>query len=227
MVDICNMSNFPTLRYFNQYEIPDHGPAGYEYQYTRCLLISAEATVSSARNVLTFTPAMADQFHSGQYPGVPRPANWEDVIFDSYPTSEFAGFLPPSPFDFKLWHKSRIAIRLQGDFWRFSTDLAPITTKHQYGTQYFNMLLHRKEGASLISLTLDQWRAESPVQPCRCISFFTGEPCRDSALPGGSPKVVHGFSLNVEIPRYDTSGTLQNLLAITIDPDIENKGGSG
>jgi hypothetical protein len=227
MVDVCNMSNFAAARYFSQFELEENGPAGYDYDHTRCLEISVEGSLIAGTNLInSLTPMMRDMFHTGSYPGIPRPANWENIVLNKmFPGPEFGGsLLPPGPFDFALWFRSRVAIMLVGDFWRFSSTLAPITTKHQYGDHYFDLRLHRKQGTSLVSLTVDEWHATSPDVPCRCISFFTQQPCRDSQL--GSPKVTHGFSLNIEIPKFRSNGTIESILPMTIDPDVENKGGN-
>ena len=115
---------------------------------------------------------------------------------------------------------------LHDEFWAFSRDLSPFTTKYDYEDQYFDLLLHRMDGGKLVSMTQELWQKQTPDERCRCISFFTKRPCRDIEL--GGPQIFHRFSLNLELFTAKSDGTVDenNYLPMTIDPDIENKGGN-
>lgn len=223
----CDPTKFPQTKYFNQHELPPYGPVDFKYKYTRCFTIVVDATgtggPAETLSIAMTEPAVA----TGQYPGTPYKEpddTWQEVIKRSLPPP------PPldrsTPLDMKLWFPSRIAMILVGDYWQFSRTLAPITTKHQFDARYFDLRMHGMTGTGeLISHTPGEWQAAFPNGDCRCISFFAQEPCRDSSL--GYPKVSHGFSLNIEVLSYDQHGhvSLSEYLPITIDPDIENKGG--
>ncbi len=232
MVDVCDPANFPPMKYFQQHELAEFGEPGYSYDYTRVFVARMEATLQGAAEVDTLTTTMDEyDFQTGRrYPGQPRldaeqEYPWQDSLTDVL--SKVHAAPPTTPFDFTLWFKSRVVMILSGRAWQFSRYLAPITTKHQLGSQYFDLLLHRLDPvAGLVSVTQEQWQTNTPNLGCRCISFFTGGPCRDSAL--GAPKILHGFSLNVELLYYEANGQVDptKYLPITIDPDIENKGGN-
>jgi hypothetical protein len=214
------------MRYFEQHEIPQHGPSGYDYKYTRALKITAKGNDDGNGVIETFQAYMEDAFLTGgQYPGIPKSTSneWANLIPHLFDVSLARG----NPFDFALWYPSRIAFFLVGDFWRFSTKMAPFTTKHQYGAQYFDLLLHYMDAAGLHSITQEDWDSNRPEQPCKCVSFSTLDPCLDSALGSGNPKVLHGFSLNLEVAPLLANGTIHpdDYLPLTIDPDVENKGG--
>ena len=219
MVDICKMSNFPTLRYAEQHELPEWGPPDYTYQHTRILRIFAQAELEPNGDVKKFSASMSDYLVGyGNYPGKPRPANWQDEVEKAL--GEVHLIDPRNPFDFNLWFRSRIAIILVGNFWRFSPKLAPITMKHTYGDQYFDLRRHEIIGGAFINVTERDWERSYSNVPSRCISFFTKNPCQDSDF--GGEKVLHGFSLNMEL--VDDSGKV--VLPMTFDPDVENKGGN-
>ena len=225
----CTPANFPSHTYFSQNEIPTSGPPGYDWDYVRGLVIRAEGAVAGGGALTRLRLSMSDYLSdSGAFPGIKRV---QGTDWKTYISQLFAlGIAPPTPFDFRLWFRSRVIIYLAGDFWRFSTKLAPFTTKHQYADQYFDLLLHHMDGGTVASISRSEWESTRPDRPCKCISFYAGEPCRDSGLPAPvSPKVLHGFSLNIEIGRIRADGTIDptEALPITIDPDIENKGGHG
>ncbi len=164
---------------------------------------------------------------AGRYPGIKKVAgkSWEAEL-----AKLIVSLVPGNPFDFQLWFRSRVAFCLSGNFWWFSSAMDPMTTKYDVGReQYFNLLLHFVDGTGqLQSLTREEWAQQHPDLPCKCISFYTGDPCRDHALPGGAPRVLHGFSLNVEVGSLLGSGMIDrsSVLPITFDPDVENKGGN-
>jgi hypothetical protein len=226
MVNVCDPASFPPRTYFEQHEIPDQIPGGYDYQYIRGLLIAAKGTGSPDLDSLKFelTDELLD---GGRYPGVKKVAgkSWET----SFPhLFSMAGILG-NPFDFQLWFRSRVAFFLKGDFWWFSTAMEPFTMKYVYDGQYFNLLLHFVDGNGVLqSLTREQWAQQHPDTPCKCISVYTLDPCRDSTLPGGAPRVLHGFSLNIEVGALLPNGSIDRslVLPITFDPDVENKGGN-
>jgi len=97
-----------------------------------------------------------------------------------------------------------------GDFWRFPlgdplTTPDPITTKEDFEGHYHRIGRHLiKNGAAADA---------GPTDIYRCISFFTNTPCDHD------PPIKHPISLNVELLVG------QKILPITLDPDIENKGG--
>lgn len=226
MVDVCNPANFPPMKYFQQYELAEFGPADYEYRYTRCFLTRMEATVTGS-DVDTLHAIMEEyRFNGGPIPGRRRQdESWEGVLARMLSPGFVAS---TNPFDFALWSPTRVIMLLKGRAWRYSPSLAPLTMKHQYGGQYFDLRLHRWDPAlgEAVSLTQEEWQTTLPNEPCRCVSFFTREPCRDSNL--GGPGAKHGFSLNVDLLYYDSNGNPDGrFLPITVDPDIENKGGHG
>jgi hypothetical protein len=216
MANVCSPTAFPDVPYFEQHELAEFGPPGYTYQHTRGLRIRTTQDPFSAE--------MVDSVFAlgSNYPGLPYdPAvpstRWEEVVETLFAMPG----VPPTSFDFTLWFRSRIGIFMEDGFWWFSTKLAPITMKHRYGAHYFDLRLHHVDGGSLASLTLDQWRQTRPNERCRCISFFAQDPCRDPRLDPLLPQIWHGFSLNLELYSPGMAP-----LPITIDPDVENKGGN-
>lgn len=224
MVNVCDPANFPPQQYFQQHEIPQWGPNEYQYEHTRGLVIRADPVYDTTGQIFKgLSTVLEDAFRDVKYPGVPaKTRSWPDVVVDL-----FAVPAVRNPYDFKLWFKSRVAIRLVDDFWRFSRDLDPFTTKYDYDGHYFDLLLHRLDGAGkLVSMTPAQWRKTSYQIDCKCISFFTQRPCRDVDL--GGPQVFHGYSLNMDLFSLNQGGTIdpEKFLPMTIDPDVENKGGN-
>lgn len=214
MANVCDPALFPDHRYFEQHELAEFGPPHHTYAHTRGLRIRTAPSPFSAELVDWIGP-------TGRYPGIPYDPADTDTDWDQVLKKLFDPPVVSTSFDFTLWFSSRIGILIEDDFWWFSTKMAPITMKHQYGAQYFDLLLHHLDRGRLISLTLDQWRASPPTPKCRCISFFTGEPCTDPAVDTSRPLVKHGFSLNLELASPG-----KGPLPITIDPDVENKGGN-
>lgn len=129
---------------------------------------------------------------------------WKDVLQHVLNTKPFIG---ATSLDFSLAARSRVILLLAGKFWRFSNTMDPMTTKFDFGTQYFDLQRHKLDGNGNAV-------EAGPTDDCQCISFFADQPC-----PSGLG-VAHGFSLNIELVK---GGKV--LLPMTIDPDIENKGG--
>jgi len=218
MVDVCDMSNFPPQPYFDQYVIPEEIPANYDYEYTRLFYIWAEATVNSSSEIQTITTSIREDTFTSQIPGTPKNVQaWESIAENSL---QSLPAVPPTPFDFAVWTESRVILLLSQPFWVFSPNMAALTTKYDYEGHYFDLRRHEVIGGNFINVPDAIWQRDWSGQPSRCISFYTKDPCRDWQLPGGSPKVTHGFSLNLEVPMADGKR-----LPITVDPDIENKGG--
>jgi hypothetical protein len=226
---VCDMSKFPNMKYFQQHEMPEYGPVDFQYDYTRLLVIRAEATIGPA-NVLVSLNTIMEEFEDGGQPGIPRTIKeWDDILMDhlgAVPTTRVPTPMPGSeaPFDFTLWNKSRVIIMLLGQFWRFSAKMAAVTTKHQYGSQYFDLRRHfLNEAGEFCSIPEADWEQKFIGTKCTCVSFFSQEPC----LPVFNAR--HGFSFNIDLMMEKTlpgGVTVPTTLPITIDPDIENKGGN-
>ncbi|WEJ98299.1 MAG: hypothetical protein P0Y59_15245 [Candidatus Sphingomonas phytovorans] len=202
---LCNMSTFRPGRYFEQHELSPVGPISYDYEVTRSFLIRAE-TSTRAGPLDDLTISIYPFEESVPDVGTPHMGakTWRDVLQHVLNSQPFIGV---TSLDFSLAVRSRVILLLAGKFWRFSNTMAPMTTKFDLGTQYFDLLRHKlDEKGNAVEA--------GPTDDCQCISFFADQPC-----PSGL-NVAHGFSLNIELVN---GGKV--LLPMTIDPDIENKGG--
>lgn len=203
-VDICNPVNFPNKEFFEQHRLPA-GHVDFDYEYTKAYIIAAVGAVG-ANDEVTALEFKSTSFHPKSSPGIPRnKETWEEVLTGVL-ASRHA--LPPNPLDIDLQRPCRVIFLLNGDFWRFSQEMAPITTKHDFGDQYFDVQRHGWDGKQVVT-------PPAAGMPCKAISFFSKMPCPDTRV------MKHGFSLNVE---FATAGS-ESVLPITIDPDVENKGG--
>jgi len=206
MVNACTSNVYGGAQYFVQHEILD-GPESYDY--TRCFIIYAHSAGTGYLNDLKFEIRAVLENNDL---GTPKTEmSWRDKLRDllSYPAMA-ALFDPATPLDFYLKRKSCILIRLMGDFWRFPKGPlgvvpAPVTTKEDFEGHYHKVGRHILKGGVVADA--------GPTDVYRCISFFSNSPCELE------PPVKHPISLNVEM----LVGQL--VLPITIDPDIENKGG--
>lgn len=227
---VCDMSKFPKTKYFQQHEIPEYGPEGFQYDYTRLLIIRAEATVATSKPDLLTLNTIMEEYEDGGRPGIARTTKeWWPILKDYFHAGTRPGPRAPvpgskTPFDFTLWDKSRIIVVIKGDFWRFSPQLAAVTTKHQYGSQYFDLRRHFVDKTGqLKDIPEAVWEHKYLGTKCNCVSFFSQNPC----LP--ELNVTHGFSLNIDLMMEMTlpsGASVPTTLPITIDPDIENKGGN-
>lgn len=222
--NLCDMSAFPQQDFFSQYRLPAYGPQPFPYLYTRVYLISAFGTNSGAAGSeladLTFEAMPFEDFGSptpppppdSNSPGIPysAQATWNHVLADALVRE--TAFIPPArnPLDIQLYGRSRVILLLRGHFWSFSREMEPISTKHEMRGRYFDVQKH--------VLTATGVGTPGSTDPYRCISFFSFDPCRPNQPP--ALNVKHGFSLNVEFVNAGAG-----VLPITIDPDIENKGG--
>lgn len=228
MVHICDR-RFKARKYFRQHELPPGSPNNHPYEYSRALVIRLEPEVDNGKLAKlnpTLQELVVGEIMLGDPPGIPKGTRaWEDVAADLLDPSLTRN---TNPIDFQLWNISRIIFSLEGDFWRFSSSLAPLTTKHNYRGQYFDLRRHFMTPVGPKSLTEEQWKRwleQWPDQTCHCISFYTKKPCRERPNPKNNVK--HGFSLNIELLFLDEQGlpVPDKMLPITFDPDIENKGG--
>ena len=226
---VCDMSKFPKMKYFQQHEIPEYGPAGFQYDYTRLLIIRAKATTGATDDLLTLNTIM-EEYEDGGRPGIARTTKgWWPILKDYFGVGRRAGprtRVPghKKPFDFTLWDRSRVIIVIKGDFWKFAPQMAAVTTKHQYGSQYFDLRRHFvDENNQLQDIPESVWEHKYLGTKCNCVSFFSQDPCLTEL------NVTHGFSFNIDLVMDMTlpSGAkVPTTLPITIDPDIENKGGN-
>ncbi|HEV7660677.1 MAG TPA: nucleotide synthetase [Allosphingosinicella sp.] len=224
---LCDMTKFPDDKYFKQYEIPQSGPNGDDYDYTRLLLLKAGATTDingpDPRSVLDLSFELEELKEDGGRPGI---EHFGDQTWEKLAESLFNPELirVGGPFDFTLWNKSRVVIMLKGEFWELSQNLSPFTTKQDYGGHYSDLRRHVLDDDGVFqSLTEQEWEKDWKGTPCNCFSFYSGDPC----LP--SWKTFHGFSLNVDLIMWTQSSSgppVKKTLPITVDPDIENKGGN-
>jgi len=107
-----------------------------------------------------------------------------------------------TPLDFAIGKKCFIALKLYGNFWEFSRRSAgAVRTKDDFDRRYYRLRLHENSGRSA------------------CVSFCAEEP------ENHVNKVRHGINLYVDFIRTENGEVLR--LPVTIDPDIENKGGHG
>jgi len=202
----CNMDNFVAKKYFEQHELGPTGPIFYEYKFTRSFEISAETTSNMPGKLDDLSIVIASYKETIPNYGTPHTTtNWEDKLRDVLVNKPL---VDRTSLDFALSAASRVILVLSGDFWRFSNSMEALTTKFDLGAQYFDLQRHRLDAKNNVV-------PAGPDDDCRCISFFADEPCPDSC------KIKHGFSLNVELVH---GGKV--MLPITIDPDIENKGGN-
>jgi len=101
--------------------------------------------------------------------------------------------------------------------------MASITTKYQYGSQYFDLRRHFHVNNVLTTVTEAEWEHRWKGYDCRCISFYSQDPCLEEF------EVTHSFSLNVDLlmqVKQPDNTVIPMTLPITIDPDVENKGGN-
>jgi hypothetical protein len=232
-VDPCGL--FVDDEFFSQHKID---PDTLDYEYTRCFIIYATTGSNSIiDNVLMrdFTVNIKPVFDQEENLGTPKNSlEWDKVLKEflnlpipPIPSSSIAPLVEseksivlannfPAPIrtalDFGLKRKTCVLIRLVGDFWTFSPRISPVTTKHNYGKQYYNLGRHWLNPATQ--------QVEVPPQDADypCVSFFSKKPCLNAL------NRKHGFSFNLEL-IMDIDGT-EERLPITVDPDIENKGDS-
>jgi hypothetical protein len=236
---VCDMTRFPRAKYFQQHELPQFGPPLYEYEYTRILFIRADGKVrdnSSAQpsEVEKLSAIMVEVGEDGERPGIKRTdVPWDTIMnaiimpYERKRTKKSEFSLHESrktPFDFTLWDPSRIIIFLTGQFWRFSSNMAAVTSKHQYDTQYFDLQRHfLDENNQVQSVPECEWEHRWKKYNCRCVSFFCQDPCLEEF------DTVHGFSFNLDLlmeVQQPNGAVVPTTLPITIDPDVENKGGN-
>lgn len=208
-IDPCDQSTFPPSEFFEQNPLSRDFPRGYNYEYTKAYFITAKGTQDGGAGglaelsdlVFTSTPLFA----SGPK-GTPKAEeSWEDVLrrmFDKHWIAE------PNPLNIQVYERSRVIILLVGEFWEFSRAMEPMSTKLKTEGRYFDLQRHGWDDGKVVT--------PPPVGTrCAAISFFSDTPCDDKL------GVRHGFSMNVEF----TGGGKLGVLPITIDPDVENKGG--
>jgi len=209
MVNPCSTTaTFGAARYFSQHDLPDRTPI---HDYTRCFIIYAHSGDTNYLNDLSIgiMPVLEPNDN-----GTPNTTPWRTKLgelLNHPPMAPSPAFAErPTPIDFYLKKRSCILIRLMGDFWRFpkgdpATAPAPVTTKEDFEGHYYQIGRHLLKGGVASDA--------GPDDTYRCISFFSNSPCT------ASPPIKHPISLNVELIVG------QHILPITLDPDIENKGG--
>ena len=202
---ICEMSNFKPGKYFEQHELNSSGPIIYDYEYTRSLVIFASSRSAPGKlkdltiSISSYLEAQAG-IGSKKVPG----STWQEKLNEVLLSQPF--IRRGTSLDFSVSAASRVILLLAGGFWRFSNTMEALTTKFDFGSQYFDLQRHVVDPNGNVV-------PAGPNDDCRCISFFTDVPCHKSL------SVRHAFSLNIEL----LMGPL--VLPLTVDPDIENKGG--
>lgn len=226
-IDPCG--TFIDGEFFSQHKIEGNSQ---DYEYTRSFIIYA--TSSQAAGVLTngvsinIMPVNESQENLGtpktestwdkqlekllrrQIPPIPASSTVPFLALEQTRADNLVADFFRTSLDFTLRRKSCILIRLIGNFWTFSPNISPVTTKHNYGTQYQNLQKH------WLNPTTDAVERPPAGADYNCVSLFCGDPCRDSL------NVSHGFSFNIEL-IMDIAGE-EKRLPVTIDPDVENKG---
>lgn len=141
--------------------------------------------------------------------------DWEklaEVMLDRSGIADQRGSL-----DFGIYGRSRVLIFLPQTFWYFSSEMPALSTKQEHQGRYYDLRLHTliSDGgkSALVSETQKEWLKNRPTAKCKCISFATEFP-----HPANS-KIKHGYCFNIELE--------ESYIPITVDPDIENKGGGG
>ncbi len=203
-------------RFFEQHPLPQGGPGVYEVtRRFRIVVKGAEGPAGPGEPLQQLSLVLLSL---DEEPGTPKApgAEWKDLVAEMLgPKLVDRG----NPLDFAIFKTSRVAIQLTQQFLRFSPKMAPLTTKKKHPNgKYYDLRLHTLTDAGFVSETEIEWRQNRPDTPCRCISFFTRDP--DHASSG----TRDGFSMNVDLVGQE--GGLELVIPITIDPDIENKGGN-
>lgn len=205
-----------TTGFFEQHPLPQGGPGDYELtRRFRIVATGAEGAGGPGGPLQQLSLVLVSL---DQEPGTAKApgSEWEDLVAQMLGEQLIE---PDNPLDFAIYDTSRVAIQLTQPFLRFSPSMAPLTTKKKHANgKYYDLRLHTLTGAGLVSETEVEWRQNRPQTPCRCISFFTLDP--DHASSG----TRDGFSMNVDLVGEE--GGQEFVIPITIDPDIENKGGN-
>ncbi|AQR72380.1 nucleotide synthetase [Sphingomonas sp. LM7] len=207
-MDFSDETTLPPPDFFEQHRLPEDGPPGYSPEFTKTYFIVAKGAVEDASVGLTGLIDLLFQSEVSVTPdprGIPNSQkDWRVVLEEAFSA---LGDNVTNPLNIEVQAPSRVILRLIGDFWQFSRTMDPITTKADFGQQYFGMQSHGWDGEVIDS--------PPPGIPISAISFSTLAPHPESENVG------HGFSLNVEFTSLDG----KYILPITIDPDVENKGG--
>lgn len=121
--------------------------------------------------------------------------------------------LEVNPFDFKVDRRCRLVFWLRGEFWRFSNVLDAMTLK-QPSARYHSLrrLAWDADAQDFVDCT---------DGPCRIISAIAEI---DDGVPidlAGEPD-TDGYNLNFDLLWVD--GGALNVLPLTIDPEIDNRG---
>ncbi len=208
-IDLCDPKTFPPSEFFEQHPISKNFPQGYDYEYTKAYFITAKGTPGGGAGGLSILDDLvftATTFDAPRDKGTPKAEkSWEDVLREMFDPQ---GLVDPNPLNIQIYERSRVIILLVGKFWEFSRAMEPMSTKLDTGDRYFDLQRHGWDGTKVVTPPPAGMR-------CEAISFFSDTPCDDKK------DVRHGFSLNVEFRGSGKHG----VLPITIDPDVENKGG--
>lgn len=227
MANVCK--RFPREEFFTQHPLPSRAVGDADFDEVRCFIIWAAATKPGVflnelimrideiqfENLESFDDklkALLDyEFKPIPFPPLDdKPSAIRlDTIFDPFA-------LINSPLNFSIKDSSAIIIRLIGDFWRFSTSMRAISTKHDLEGHYYTARRHWKSGNDVREV---DDAVDLPGH--RCISFFSGKPCRKDYF-GPGDHVRHGLSFNIDFIMPNKV----DFIPVTFDPDVENKGGN-